>query len=164
MERREEEVEAEVVYDALRGQEQSPPGMRPVSLFRPRAPQEVAATVGYVAAWAPRLTPVVLELRALVGGAAAGGGGGGGGCGSGEEAGGRSGAFGGPPAWGAPEGPGGRGPCDSSHLVRALQGGTGRCPLASPGRYTNIGRRGPRVPTVLHDPGGSSGSGHRQTR
>ena len=59
-ERREEEVEAEVVYDAPRGQEHPPPGMRPGSLSDPGPPQQVAATVGYVAAWVLRLTPVVL--------------------------------------------------------------------------------------------------------
>ena len=44
-ERREEEVEAEVVHDAPRGQEQPPPGMRPGSLSDPGPPQHVAATV-----------------------------------------------------------------------------------------------------------------------
>ena len=55
VERREEEVEAEVLYDALRGQEQPPPGMRPGSLSDPG-----------VAAWAPRLTPVVLVQEAAL--------------------------------------------------------------------------------------------------
>ena len=40
VERREEEVEAEVVYDAPRGQEQPPPGMRPGSLSDPWPPQQ----------------------------------------------------------------------------------------------------------------------------
>ena len=65
-ERREVEVEAEVVYDAPRGQEQPPPGMRPGSLSDPGPPQQVAATVGYVAAGAPRLTPVVLVQDAAL--------------------------------------------------------------------------------------------------
>ena len=64
-ERREEEVEAEVVHDAPRGQEQPPPGMRPGSVYDPGPSQQVAATVGYVAAWAPRLTPVVLVQDAV---------------------------------------------------------------------------------------------------
>ena len=66
VERREEEVEAEVVYDAERGQEQPPPGMRPGSLSDPGPPQQVAATVGYVAAGAPRFTPVVLVQDAAI--------------------------------------------------------------------------------------------------
>ena len=65
VERREEEVEAEVVYVAPRGQEQPPPGMRPGSPSDPGPPQQVAATVGYVAAWAPRLSPVVLVQDAV---------------------------------------------------------------------------------------------------
>ena len=64
-ERREEEVEAEVVHDALRGQEQPPPRVQPGSLSDPGPPQQVAATVGYVAAWVPRLTPVVLVQDAV---------------------------------------------------------------------------------------------------
>ena len=63
VERREEEVEAEVVYVS---QEQPPPGMRPGSLSDPGPPQQVAATVGYVAAGAPRLTPVVLVQDAAL--------------------------------------------------------------------------------------------------
>ena len=65
MERREEEVEAEVVYVTPRGQEQLPPGMRLGSLSDPRPPQQVAATVGYVAACAPHLSPVVLVQDAV---------------------------------------------------------------------------------------------------
>ena len=58
-------MEAEVVNDTLRGQEQPPPGMRPGSLSDPRPPQQVAATVGYVAAWAPRFTPVAMVQDAV---------------------------------------------------------------------------------------------------
>ena len=65
-EMREEEVEAEVVYDAPRGQEQPPPEMRPGSLSDPGPPQQVAATVGHVAAGAPRLTPAVLVQDAAL--------------------------------------------------------------------------------------------------
>ena len=65
VERREEEVEDEVVHDAPRGQEQPPPAMRPGSLSDPGPTQQVAATVGYVAAWVPRLTPVVLVQDAV---------------------------------------------------------------------------------------------------
>ena len=66
MERREEEEqEVQDSYDAPRGQEQPPPGMRPGSLSDPGPPQQVAATVGYVAAWVPRLTPVVLVQDAV---------------------------------------------------------------------------------------------------
>ena len=64
-ERREEEVEAEVVHGAPRGQEQPPPEMRPGSLSDPGPPLQVAATVGYVAAWVPRLTPVVVVQDAV---------------------------------------------------------------------------------------------------
>ena len=63
--REEEEVEAEVVHDVPRGQEQPPPGMLSGSLSDPGPPQQVAATVGYVAAWVPRLTPVVLVQDAV---------------------------------------------------------------------------------------------------
>ena len=65
VERREEEVEAEVVYATPRGQEQPPPGLRPGSLSDPGPPQQVAGTVGYVAACAPRLSPVVLVQDAV---------------------------------------------------------------------------------------------------
>ena len=39
--------------------------MRPGSLSDPGPPQQVAATVGYVAAWVPRLTQVVLVQDAV---------------------------------------------------------------------------------------------------
>ena len=58
VERREEE--AEVVYVAQRGQEQPPPGMWPGSLCDPGPP------LGYVAAGAPRLAPVVLVQDAAL--------------------------------------------------------------------------------------------------